>query len=264
MIQMPIASRILSTVVLLCVFTGSVSAQDELADPALHLWRQSVEQVIILTAEHQSFQELVGDDFDVIITEGQARLLIVLQDSKINFLNGKEVGPSQDVHIWVSIKGPRSGTEIPVIGAQSTLETMSWFKLFGASSHPQVRSAFANSGLLYEPIEDFSLIHSGPEIRGKVVIGPERSFSWNATAKAPWAELIGVNHDIYTRDQDGKLVATHVQALLKAVAWGSEGTLEVQGDVVPGGLLPTGTRPVKVNSYDPIWIRASLNVSVPE
>jgi hypothetical protein len=58
--------------------------------------------------------------------------------------------------------------------------------------------------------------------------------------------------------------ANHVQALLKALAWGSEGTLDVQGDVVPGGLLLVGTHPVKVNSFDPIWIRASLNVSIPE
>jgi hypothetical protein len=253
-----------ATVVLLCAFASSVSAQDEEASQALQLWRQSVEQVIILTADQQAAQELVGNDFDVSLTEGQVRLVIVLQESKSNFLNGKEVGPSQDVHIWVSIKGPRSGTEIPVIGAQSTLKTMSWFKLFGGSSHPQIRSAFAKSSLLYDSIENLSLVHSGTDIRGKVVIDPERSFSWTATAEAPWVDLIGVNHDVYTRDQAGEVVATHVQALLKAAAWGSEGSLEVQGDILPGGLLPTGIHPVKVNSYNPIWIRASVNVSATE
>jgi hypothetical protein len=250
---------IVFTVVFFCVFASSISAQEEPADPTLHLWRQSVEQVVILNADYQPFQDFVGNDFDVFSNEGQALLLIVLQDTKTNFLNGKEAGPSQDVHIWVSINGPRSGTEISVIGAQSTLKTMSWFKLFGGSSQPQVRSAFADSGLLYEPIEDFSLVHSGSEIQGKVVIGPERSFSWKAIAKAPWAELIGVNHDFYSRDQDDRLVSTHVQALVKALAWESEGILEVQGDVIPSGLLSTSTRPVKVHSFNPIWIRASVS-----
>lgn len=255
---------IAAPVVLLSVFTSAVYAQDKLGGPTLHLWRQSVEHVVMMNADHQSAQELVGDDFDVIDTEGQARLFIVLQDSKTNFLDGKEVGPSQDVHVWVSIKGPRSETEIPVVGAQSTLKTMSWFKLFGGSSQPRIREALANSGLMYEPIEDMSLVHSGADIRGNVIIDPERSFSWAATAKTPWADLIGVNHDFYTRNQDGEIFANHVQALLKAVAWGSEGILEVQGEVIPGGLLTTGTHPVHVNSFNPIWIRASINVSMTE
>lgn len=34
------------------------------------------------TVEHEPFQKLVGDDFDIAIAEGQTRLLIVLQDSK--------------------------------------------------------------------------------------------------------------------------------------------------------------------------------------
>jgi len=218
----------------------------------------------MMAVDHEPYQEFVGDAFDIAVAEGQALLLIVLQDSRVNFLDGKDVGPSKDVHVWVSVVGPRSGTQIPVVGAQRTLETMSWFSLFGGSSHPRVRTAFATAGLRYEPVEDFSLIHSGPEIQGNVVFSPGRSLSWKAKAEAPSIELIGVNHDFYTRGQDGKLIVSHVQALLKASALGSRGMLDVQGDIAPGGLIPAGTNPVMVNSYNPIWVRASLNVSALE
>jgi hypothetical protein len=258
------SSRILSTVVLFYVLTDVVSAQDQPGDPTLQLWRQSVEHVIVLDAAPEPFQAFVGEDFKVVVKEEKTWLLIVLQDSQTNYLDGEDVGPSQDVHIWVKIEGPREGTEIPVIGAPTTFETMSWFKLFGGSSHPQVRSMFATSGLLYEPIEKLSLVHSDREIGGELVVDQDKSFSWRAKPKAPSAELLGVNHDFYTRNQDGRLVCTQVQALVKVRAWASEGALEIRGGIVPGNLLPAGTYPVTVNSYDPIWIRASINVPVPE
>jgi hypothetical protein len=141
---------------------------------------------------------------------------------------------------------------------------MTWFKLFGGSTHPQVRSAFGAAGVQYEPIESLSLTHSGSDIRGELVVDPESGFSWSAAAEAPWATLVGVNHDFYARGRDGGLVCTQVQALLTARAWASKGTLEIRGSVVPEGVLPAGSHAATVNSYDPIWIRAAVNLPVPE
>ncbi len=258
------SSRLLPIAVLFCAPTGVSSAQDQPAETPLQLWRQSVEQVILFDTDPEPLQAFIGEDFELAIREEKASLLIVLQDSKTNYLDGEEVGPSQDVHIWVRILGPRDGAKIPVVGAPTTLEAMSWFKLFGGSSHPQVRSMFAASGVSYEPIERLSLLHSGSEIRGELLVDPDNSLSWSAEPKAPWSELLGVNHDFYTRNQNGELVCNQVQALLKVRAWGSEGTLEIRGNIVPGNLLPAGTYTVTVNSYDPIWIRASFNVPMPE
>lgn len=258
------SSRILSIIILFCSLTGVASAQDQPVDPTLQLWRQSVEQVIVLDSAPDPFQTFIGEDFKVAVREGRARLLIVLQDSQTNYLDGEEVGSSQDVHIWVGIEGPRGSTEIPVTGAATTLETMSWFKLFGGSTHPQIRSKFEASGLIYEPIESLSLVHSESEVRGELVVDPDNSFSWSAKPKAPWATLLGVNHDFYARSQGGRMVGTQVQALVKVRAWASEGTIKIRGGTVPENLLPAGTYPVTINSYDPIWIRASINVPVPD
>ena len=259
-------SRILATVILFCALTGGVSAQDRAADPPHHFWRQSVEQVIVMDADPAPLQAFVGEDFKVSVKDGKAWLLIVLQDSPTNYFDGEEIGPSQDVHIWVRIEGPREGTTTPVIGAPTTFPTMSWFKLFGGTSHPEIPTKFAASGLSYESIENLSLVHSGSDLRGEVVVDQVRSFSWSAEAKAPPAELelIGVNHDFFTRNQAGDPVFSQVQVLVKVLAWTSEGTLDVRGDVIPGGLLPEGTHPVTVNNYDPIWIRVSINVPVPD
>jgi hypothetical protein len=225
-----------------------------------YLWRQSVEQVIVLNVDPEPFQRFVGDAFRVEVTEGKAVVIFALQDSQTNFMNGDDVGPSRDIHVWVAVEGPRDGDTLAVTGAEKTLETMSWFTLFGGSSHPRLRSSFRSAGLLYEPIEHFSMNHGAAEIRGRVSFDPETSMTWNAKPGAPSAELVGVNHEFYTRDENGKLVCTQVQALLKARAWGSPGTLQVVGGIGSAELIPAGQYPVRVNSYDPIWIRVSLNV----
>jgi hypothetical protein len=225
-----------------------------------YLWRQSVEQVLVLNVDPEPFQRFVGDVFRVEVTDGKAVVIFVLQDSQTNFMNGDDVGPSKDIHVWVAIEGPRDGETLAVIGAEKTLETMSWFKLFGGSSHPRLRSSFRSAGLLYEPIEHFSMNHGASEIRGRISLDPNTSMTWNAKPGAPSAELVGVNHEFYARDENGKLVCSRVQALLKARAWGSPGTLQVVGGIGPGDLITAGQYRARVNSYDPIWIRVSLNV----
>ena len=255
---------IITTVILLCALASDVPAQEQAADPTLHFWRQSVEQVIGISADPGPLQAFVGDEFKVTVKDGKAWLLVVLQDSPTNYFDSKEIGPSQDVHIWVRVEGPREGTTTPVIGAPTTFPTMSWVKLWGGTNNAQVRSKFAASGLAYESIEKMTLVHSGPELGGEVVIGPDSGFSWNSEAKAPPFELIGVNHDFFTWNEDGELVYSQVQVVVKVLAWVSQGSLDVRGDFVPAGLLPAGTYPVTVNSYDPIWIRVSINVPLPE
>ena len=252
-------------VCLICVqgLANAAQAQDG-NGPTNLLWRQSVEQVIAMNVAPEPLQAFVGEEFKVAVSEGKARLIIVLQDSTTNYLNGEEVGPSHDIHFFLRIEGPREGTLIPVVGAATTFPTLSWYYLFGGTSHPQVLSKFAASGFRLEPIQKLSLIHSSPNIRGGVTIDGDRGFSWTANAKAPEFDLLGVNHDLYTRDETDKVVHTQVQALVNVQSWAGAGILEVAGDVLPGGLFPAGTYPVTVNHYDPIWIRASLNVPVPE
>jgi len=73
--------------------------------------------------------------------------------------------------------------------------------------------------------------------------------------------MVGVNHDVYTRDQAGHLLLNRIQALLNVAAADSAGTLDVVGSTETLPLIPAGSYPVSVNTFFLVWIRGTLGTT---
>jgi hypothetical protein len=150
------------------------------------------------------------------------------------------------------------------VGAERTLPTMTWFNLFAGSSNARSRETWTASGTSSVPIDSVFLDPPGPERGGRVLLGPDQSYSWQVKSEAPFALLVGVNHDVYVRDSAGRIVLNRIQALLSVSAMNSRGTMEVIGGMGPGKCIGPGTHEVVVHSFFPLWARASLGEAPPE
>jgi hypothetical protein len=250
-------------ILLLCVticFTGQANAQNDQPTARSFFWRQCTENVIMLYLDPKPFEDFVGKDFTVKLYDGKAWIMIVIQDCENNFFDGEDIGPAQEVHMWLSIEGSRDNEVLPVFGAEKTINTMSWFYLFNGSTNSKARKYYGNSGILSEPIEKLSMSFTSSLLNGQLVIKPDMSFTWKAVPKEPFANKVGVNFEIFKRDSVGNIVLSQVQALLMVKSWFAPGTLEVKGGIDPDKFVGPGTYQVFINAYNPILVRAMLGV----
>lgn len=244
----------------LLLSAGHVAAQQESAKN--FVFKQCNQDVLAMRVDPETVQELVPPDLNLLLEEGRARVLIVVQDCSQFWIDGENIGPNQHNHVWVRVEGPEDVR--PVVGAQETRPTMTWFSLFIGSTNPRDREVRKASGSVAEPIEGLSLDPLEWPREGRVTLGSGMSYSWRVSSAEPFRRLIGINHDIYERSDDGKLFLKRVQALANAAAAPSEGTLEVQGEVVPGELIGAGSYPVQVYTFFPVWARSTVGEDLPE
>jgi hypothetical protein len=224
------------------------------------LAKQCNEAAIELHLDPSLFQAIVGPEYSLVLDEGKARVLIVVQDCFEYWIDGEDCGPTQDVHVWVLIHGLEDVR--PVVGAQQTLPTRTWFALFSGTSNPRVRKAKKVSGTVVSAIDSVSLDPPGPELAGRVSLERNLNYSWHVASPAtPSVRLLGLNHDVYVRSSAGNVLLNRVQALVHVVAGTSQGTLRVVGesDLLP--LIQPGTYPVSVRTFFPMWARTMLGLS---
>ncbi len=227
------------------------------------LFRHSIESIIMFQADSTASQRLVGDDFAIDIINDKSVIAILIQDNSVNYLNAKDIGSSKEMHVWVAIQGPRDGEITPVIGAELTLETMSWFNVLGATNSNRIIEAFSNTGLSYHDMDSLDLNILDTGVNGIIVLNEMTTLTWQSGFK-PWSvKLLGVNHDVYNKFPNGDIFCNQVQAVVGVKSWRAPGQLEITGDLGLGDVLQSGSSPVLVNAYDPIWIRVNLNVDYP-
>lgn len=239
-------------------------------DPVNLLWKQCNEQALAVRLDPEPIQEVVGTDFPLALEEGKARVALIVQDCSQYWLDGKDLGPTQHAHVWVAIKGQQEVRT--VVGAQRTLPTMTWFSLSAGSANPRGRELRERSRTSPDPIEKVSLNLNGQERGGSVSVGDGLSYSWNAlSGQKPGrllgmnasTGLVGVNHDVYVRGSDGRIVLKRIQALCNLVAGPSEGSLFVIGGTDPSKLIGTGTYQIQVLTFMPVWARVELGAELP-
>jgi hypothetical protein len=241
-------------------WTSLVNAQNDQPTCRSFFWRQCTENVIMLYLDPKPLEEAVGKDFTVKLYDGKAWVMVVIQDCHNNFFDGEDIGPAQEVHMWLSVEGPHDNETLPVFGAEKTMNTMSWFYLYNGSTNSKARRYYGDSGILSEPIEELSMSYTSSLFNGQLVINPDMSFTWEAVPKEPFAKKIGVNFDIFKRDNLGNIVISQVQALLMVQSWFAPGSLEVKGGIGSDKFVGPGTYKVFINSYNPILVRAMLDV----
>jgi hypothetical protein len=223
--------------------SGSLFAQTSAPAVGL-LWRQCTEDVLALSLDPAAIAGVVGSDVTLNLTDGQARVSIFVQDCPSNRINGREYGPSQDIHIWALIEA--SADTRPVVGAAQTLPTLSWLNLYSGMTNPQLREAFAGVGRHYDSITGLSLYSLQEGKAGHVDVTPDLRFSWTYEPVGQVELPMGVNHDIYHRVDDGKFALTVIQAVANMSAFNAPGTLTVVGGTDPQRVVASGTYPIAV------------------
>lgn len=258
--------KLFQLVLIVFVFltAGMARAQDKHTNATGFVWRQCNEQVIMMRLAREHVRPLVDKRFKLNLNDdGTVGIIIVVQDCDPYYFNGKNVGPAHEIHVWAGIEGPRDNTKIPVVGAKDTLVTLSWYFLFSGSSNELARKLYNDNGVPSKPVEQLDILWN-PEISGNMAVDSKTSLMWNASPNTPWAPSLGVNHDIFSTDNEGTIYYTQVQALLVVHSWGAPGKLEVKGNLGGNNVIPAGNYNIGVNTFDPIWVRISLNVPLPE
>jgi hypothetical protein len=227
--------------------------------PLHFLSKQCNEDAIQVLVDPRPFQDFVGSEFPLKLEEGKARVVIVVHDCSQYWMDGEDVGPTQDVQVWVSIRG--SEDMRPVVGAEQTLPTRTWFSLFSGSNNPRVRTAKTASRTAQAEIEGVHLDAPGPQRHGRVTLNKDLHYSWEVLDATPSSRLLGLNHDVYVRDGAGNVVLNHIQALLHVCAGPSKATLTVVGGMNPLPLISPGTYPAMVTTFFPMWSRATLGTA---
>ncbi len=252
-----IISNNLILVLALIIFL-STRVDSQSARPLHYLTKQCNEEVIQLHLDPGPFQDLVGSNFSIVLEEGKAFVQILVQNCSQYWIDGENLGSNQEIHIWLLIQGLKDMR--PVVGAQQTRLTMTWLSLLDGSTNRRTREARMAAGVVQVPIESVSLDPPGTKRGGKVTINRNLTYSWNVVSGVPPVRLIGVNHDIYTRDSSENFVLNQIQALLNVYAFASHGTLEVMGNTAMLPFINTGTYPVLVHTYFPMWTRGTLGI----
>lgn len=243
----------LATVLLVA---GPAAAQTDGGKTTSLIWKQCDEEIIKLYVDPAPFEELVPRDRNLLLFEGRAWVLVIAQDCPQYWFAGDDFGATDDVHMWVAIEGVQDVR--PVVGAEQTMPTLTWFAFFTGSNDPRGREIWTASGTPAVPIGGVYLDPPGPERGGRVVLGPEQSFSWEVKSADPFARFLGVNHDVYGQDAAGSVVLNRIQAIANMDAYDSSGILEVVGGMGPADWIAAGTHEVEVHSFFPVWARASL------
>jgi hypothetical protein len=222
--------------------------------------KQCNEYAIELQLDPRPFQDVVGSGFSLELVEGKAQVVIIVHDCSVFWLNGEDVGPAQEVRVWVKVHGLNDVR--PVVGAEQTPKTRTWFSLFEGSTNPRVYEVKTAGGISEGRVDSAFLDPPGPGQGGRVYMNGNLAFLWRAPSPAvPSVRLLGLNIDMYRRDATGSTVLNQIQALMHVSAGPSSGTLEVSGlsHVVP--TITRGVYPVSVRAFFPMWSRATLGLS---
>lgn len=222
--------------------------------------KQCNEYALELRLDPRPFQDFVGPRFSLALVEGKARVVIIVHDCSQLWIDGRDVGPAQEVRVWVSIRGLDDVR--PVVGAEQTPPTRTWFSLLEGSSNPLVYKVKTAAGIAETPVDSVILDPPGRQGGGRVYLNGNLALSWHVPSPAaPSARLLGLNLDVYRRDSTGSVVLNRIQALVHVTADPSPGTLEVLGHPGAVPLISPGTYPVSVRMFFPMWSRATLGLS---
>jgi hypothetical protein len=225
-------------------------------------WKQCNEDVLGLRVDPVPLRSVLGADFKPVLEAGKAQVAIMVQDCSQYWIDGENLGPNQMVHILVRIEG--SPNVESVVGAQRTEQTFTWFSVFAGSNNPLDQKARMASRTSPSAIETVSLEPPEWPRGGSVKLDADLRISWKITSAERSALLMGVNHDVYLRDDADNTVLKRIQAIGNLVAAPSPGVLQVEGDSNLALLIGKGTQPVRVYSFFPIWARGVLGEVITE
>lgn len=246
----------------LAVSAFAASGAEAQQQRPLHLLaKQCNEDAVSVRLDPRPIQVSVGPRFSLKLEGGKARVIVVAHDCQQYWMDGEDVGPTQEVQVWVAITGPEDVR--PIMGAEQTPPTRTWLTLFSGSTNPRVRKAKTAAGTLQAEIEGVALDAPGRQRHGRISFAKGLKYSWDVPDAAPVSRMLGLNQDVYVRGADGNVAFNRIQALLHLCAGPSQATLTVGGGANPVPLLAPGAYPATVTTFVPMWSWATLGNAPP-
>lgn len=218
-----------------------------------HVWKQLDEVVLGVRVDPEPLRLLLPADMELDLDEGQARVAIMPQDCSQYWVDGEDHGPTRLLHVLVGLGGARETR--PIVGAERTMPPMSWFALLTASSGALDREHRRRAGFPAAELEQLDI--ERPDAGTIGVAGA--TLGWQIETPSGQPSLVGVDHDVYVPDGDGRTRLKRVQAVGRAIGGPVRGRLEVSGRL--GGetpFLPPGAYPARAFSFRPVWARVDL------
>jgi len=111
-------TRSLSLLATVLLATGPAAAQTDASTTTSFMWKQCDEEIIKLYVDPAAFEALVPPDRNMLLFEGRAWVLVIAQDCPQYWIDGDELGATDEVHMWVAIEGAQDVR--PVVGAEQT------------------------------------------------------------------------------------------------------------------------------------------------
>ncbi len=228
--------------------------------PLMYSVRQCDENALELRLDPRPFQAAVPPELPLALEDGQARVVIVVHACSQYWIDGRDLGPAHDVRIWVAVRGLDDVR--PVVGAERTLPTRTYWTLLEGTSNPRVREAKVAAGASEAAVDSVVLVPPGGRGEGRAYLGGKLALAWRVPSlAAPSVRLVGLNLDVYRGDSTGAVVLNRIQALVHVSADPSPGTLDV---VDRTGTVPSirpGSWPASVRIFFPMWSRATQGLS---
>lgn len=224
------------------------------------LWKACAEHVVMLRADPAPFRELAGAERPLQLVDGQAIVSILIQRCPVWRIAERDIGPSDEIHIWVALAGPESVR--PIEGVAHMMPTRRWFSVYKGVLQTAPRMAYTAAGIPAVPIDAVELERSDDGFAGSVSIPGGGRFSWRAGKNEPPWPSLGVHHEVYGRDEGGRLHLTRVQGVAELDAWQAPGRLTIEEGIArelgPTPLLAPGTYRAQVHAMPILWAVASL------
>ncbi len=246
----------------LAVSAFAAAGAEAQSDRALHfLAKQCNEDAVSVHLDPRPIQDVLGPRFSLKLEDGKARVTIVAHDCREYWMDGEDVGPTQEVQVWASVTGPEDVR--PVMGTEQTAPTKTWWALFSGATNPRVRKAKTAAGTEQAEIEGVALDAPGRRRHGRISFAGGLRYAWDVQDAAPVSTLLGLNQEVFVRGADGRVALNRIQALLHRCAGPSRATLTIGGGANPVPVLASGTYPATVTTFFPMWSWATLGNAPP-
>src|SRR5512143_3957438 len=96
-------TRLMITLTAMVLLGQPIEAESQ--RPLMYATRQCNEYAMEMQLDPRPFQDFVGPSLSLALVEGKARVVIAVHDCSLLWFDGRDVGPAQEIRVWVSIRG---------------------------------------------------------------------------------------------------------------------------------------------------------------
>lgn len=171
----------------------------------------------------------------------RVQLMLLAQDCTLCSFGDGEVGPTQELHLWLQVDS--APDHHPIEGADLMLPSMRWVTLCAATSNPAVDEHLRSFG--FDPIRVASVTHRTGG--GCLQFPDHQRIEWTIEGPGRGPAPVGVRHTMVMPDDGPDAVGHAVTALIADAVLGAPGELRVHTTALEPFLLANERLPAVVH-----------------